>query len=103
MMGQGISPPFIRISRPARMQAFACKASAPLRELRLIPRYTRPEMGRVWSEENQFQKWLEVELAATETLAEAASCRATQRRNCASARASMSRASTRSKPKCATT
>jgi adenylosuccinate lyase len=28
-------------------------------------------MGRVWSEETKFQKWLEVELAATETLAEA--------------------------------
>jgi adenylosuccinate lyase len=28
-------------------------------------------MGRVWSDENRFQKWLEVELAATETLAEA--------------------------------
>ncbi len=27
-------------------------------------------MGSVWSEENKFQKWLEVELAATETLAE---------------------------------
>jgi len=37
----------------------------------LIARYTRAEMGRVWSEENKFQKWLEVELAATETLAEA--------------------------------
>ncbi|MGB0035449.1 MAG: adenylosuccinate lyase [Candidatus Acidiferrales bacterium] len=37
----------------------------------MITRYTRPEMGRVWSEENKFQKWLEVELAATETLAEA--------------------------------
>ena len=37
----------------------------------MIARYTRPEMGRVWSEENKFQKWLEVELAATETLAEA--------------------------------
>jgi adenylosuccinate lyase len=37
----------------------------------LISRYTRPEMGRVWSEENRFQKWLDVELAATETLAEA--------------------------------
>jgi len=36
----------------------------------VIPRYTRREMGRVWSEENKFQKWLEVELAATETLAE---------------------------------
>jgi len=28
-------------------------------------------MGRVWSDENRFQKWLEVELAATETLAAA--------------------------------
>jgi adenylosuccinate lyase len=37
----------------------------------LIPRYTRDNMGRVWSEANRFQKWLEVELAATDTLAEA--------------------------------
>jgi len=37
----------------------------------LIARYTRSEMGRVWGEENKFQKWLEVELAATEALAEA--------------------------------
>ena len=36
----------------------------------MIPRYTRNEMGRVWSETNRFQKWLEVELAASETLAE---------------------------------
>jgi len=37
----------------------------------LISRYTRPEMGHVWSEQNRFQKWLDVELAATDTLAEA--------------------------------
>ena len=37
----------------------------------MIARYTRPAMGRVWSEENKFQKWLDVELAATETLADA--------------------------------
>jgi len=37
----------------------------------LIPRYTRPEMGRIWSDENRFQTWLAVEVAATETLAEA--------------------------------
>ena len=37
----------------------------------MIRRYTRAEMGRVWSEENRFQKWLQVELAATETLADA--------------------------------
>jgi adenylosuccinate lyase len=36
----------------------------------LIPRYTREEMGRVWSDANKYSKWLDVELAATETLAE---------------------------------
>jgi adenylosuccinate lyase len=36
----------------------------------MIARYTRPEMGRIWSEENRFQAWLEVELAASEVLAE---------------------------------
>jgi adenylosuccinate lyase len=37
----------------------------------LIPRYTREEMGRVWNDANKYAKWLEVELAATEALAEA--------------------------------
>lgn len=37
----------------------------------MIPRYTRPEMGRIWSDENRFRTWLTVEVAATETLAEA--------------------------------
>jgi len=36
----------------------------------LIDRYTRPEMGRVWQERAKYEKWLEVELAATESLAE---------------------------------
>ncbi len=37
----------------------------------MIPRYTRPEMARIWSDENRFRTWLAVEVAATETLAEA--------------------------------
>ena len=37
----------------------------------MIPRYTRAEMGRIWSDENRFRNWLAVEVAATETLAEA--------------------------------
>ena len=37
----------------------------------MIERYTRPEMGAIWSEENRFRTWLMVEVAATETLAEA--------------------------------
>jgi adenylosuccinate lyase len=36
----------------------------------MIPRYTRPEMGRIFSDENRFAQWLEVELAAAEALAE---------------------------------
>src|SRR4030081_527729 len=36
----------------------------------MIERYTRPEMGRIWSEENKYRAWLEVELATAEALAE---------------------------------
>ncbi|MCI0354654.1 MAG: adenylosuccinate lyase [Acidobacteria bacterium] len=37
----------------------------------MISRYTRPEMGHIWTDENKFRMWLAVELAATEALAEA--------------------------------
>lgn len=36
----------------------------------MIPRYTRPQMGRIWETENRFAKWLEVEIAACEAMAE---------------------------------
>ncbi len=36
----------------------------------MISRYTRPEMGRIWSEENKFRKWLEVEIATAEAEAD---------------------------------
>jgi adenylosuccinate lyase len=36
----------------------------------MIPRYSRPEMARIWSDQSRFGAWLEVELAATEVLAE---------------------------------
>src|ERR1700683_1495429 len=35
-----------------------------------MPRYTRPEMGRIFSDQNRFEQWLAVELAASEALAE---------------------------------
>jgi adenylosuccinate lyase len=35
----------------------------------VIARYTRPEMGRVWSEEARLQRWLDVELAVVDELA----------------------------------
>jgi adenylosuccinate lyase len=37
----------------------------------LIRRYTRPAMGKVWTDENKYRCWLAVEIAASETLAEA--------------------------------
>ncbi|MEE9199033.1 MAG: lyase family protein, partial [Dehalococcoidia bacterium] len=36
----------------------------------MIPRYSRPEMSRVWSEESMFDKWLQVEIAVCEAWAE---------------------------------
>src|SRR5580658_11364785 len=42
-----------------------------LKGARVIARYTRPAMGRIWTEENKYSKWLQVELAATATLADA--------------------------------
>jgi adenylosuccinate lyase len=36
----------------------------------MIPRYTRPQMGKIWDDQNKYQRWLDVELAVTETLAE---------------------------------
>lgn len=36
----------------------------------MIERYTLPEMGRVWSEENKFKTWLKVEILVCEALAE---------------------------------
>jgi adenylosuccinate lyase len=36
----------------------------------VIPRYTRPEIGVIWSQQRKLECWLEVELAATEAWAE---------------------------------
>lgn len=36
----------------------------------MIPRYTLPEMGALWSEQSKFQKWLDVEIAVCEVHAE---------------------------------
>src|SRR6185295_6866439 len=35
----------------------------------MIPRYTRPKMGRIWEDQNKYQRWLDVELAVVKTLA----------------------------------
>ncbi len=37
----------------------------------MIARYSRPAMARIWSEENKYRAWLEVEVTASEVLADA--------------------------------
>jgi adenylosuccinate lyase len=36
----------------------------------MIKRYSRPELAHIWSDENKFQKWLDVEVAVCEAQAE---------------------------------
>jgi len=36
----------------------------------LIERYSRPQMKKIWSEKNKFDKWLQIEMAACEAWAE---------------------------------
>lgn len=38
----------------------------------MIPRYTRPVMGKLWEQEHKFRKWLDVEIAVCEAWAELA-------------------------------
>jgi adenylosuccinate lyase len=37
----------------------------------MIPRYTHPEMGRIWSDQHRYETWLRVETAAAEAMAAA--------------------------------
>jgi len=36
----------------------------------MLERYTRPEMGKIWTDENRYQAWLEVEILADEAWSE---------------------------------
>lgn len=36
----------------------------------MIDRYARPELKEIWSEENKYKTWLQIEIAATEALSE---------------------------------
>lgn len=37
----------------------------------MIPRYSRPKMTKVWTDENKYANWLKVEVAAAESMCEA--------------------------------
>ena len=37
----------------------------------MIPRYTHPEMGRIWSDQRRYELWLRVETAAADAMADA--------------------------------
>jgi adenylosuccinate lyase len=45
-------------------------SALPAIKKQMIERYTRPVMAQIWSEQNKYRQWLEVELAASEALAE---------------------------------
>ena len=61
-------------------------------------------MSRIWSEENRFRTWLKVEIAATETLAEAGIVPQDAAKAIREAALTLkSSASTRSRPRSATT
>lgn len=42
----------------------------PLRRYRMIDRYTRPDMGAIWADQNKYSIWLEIEVLACEAQAE---------------------------------
>ena len=63
---RGLRNPLCRLPRRGKHQPKSFQFLITL----MIPRYTRPEMGRIWTDQNKFQQWLEVELAASEALAE---------------------------------
>jgi len=40
------------------------------KEPEVIPRYTRPEMGKIWTDQRKFETWLQIELLACEALSQ---------------------------------
>lgn len=49
----------------------SCKAEQLVREgSRLLARYIHPEMGKIWQEESDYERWLQVELAVCAVMAE---------------------------------
>src|SRR4030042_6385004 len=36
----------------------------------VIPRYTRPEMGKIWTDQRKFETWLQIELVVCEALSQ---------------------------------
>jgi adenylosuccinate lyase len=55
---------------PLLASGYKLLATSSFKELRVIQRYTRPAMGRIWTDENKYRCWLQVESAASSVLAE---------------------------------
>src|SRR5436190_23957001 len=55
-------------SAPSTASSFQRSGS---RSADMIPRYTNPEMGRIWSDQRRYETWLQVEVAAVEAMARA--------------------------------
>src|SRR5437870_5529636 len=56
--------------RHVALHSFPTRRSSDLRIGSVIPRYSRPAMARIWSEESKLARWLDVELAALDAWAE---------------------------------
>src|SRR5262245_8896689 len=56
--------------RPGRRRRRRSRAGRPRALARMIPRYSLPEMAAVWGDTTRMGRWLEIELLATEALAE---------------------------------
>ncbi|WBL36217.1 hypothetical protein O0235_00965 [Tepidiforma flava] len=69
----------------------------------MIPRYSRPEMAAIWTDEAKYRRWLDVEVAACEAWAELGVIPARRRRKSGGMRASTSRRSTSTSPSRITT
>ena len=68
-----------------------------MRYIEMIPRYTHPEMGRIWSDQRRYETWLQVETAAADAMARAGIVPARRARDIGSAAPSTSPASRRSR------
>src|SRR3954452_7029633 len=60
------------LRRPCLAPSVACSCRrSRFRSADMIPRYTNPEMGRIWSDQRKYETWLQVEVAAVEAMARA--------------------------------
>lgn len=69
--GRLASPTAVRLAVCTDTAAAICPRKPSVRkDVSLIARYTRAEMGKIWEPSNRYRKWLDIELAVCEAWAE---------------------------------